>query len=265
MITDVRTSKSPLIFFLWLFIISVPFWLIGALTERFLPKDLPINLPLSSLMTFNPMIVALILVFRESGTAGVKGLLKRSFDYRSIQQKIWYLPIFLLMPLIMVLEFGLLNLMGNSIPYPEFSILIVPVFFLIFFITALGEEVGWQGYAFDPLQNRWNALEVSIILGIVWAVWHIMPYIQTHNTPTWILWQCVTTVGLRVLIVWFYNNNGKSLFAAITFHAMINVSTFLFPNYGSYYNPFIASIIIAVAVATVVIVWGPKTLAQHRY
>ncbi len=263
--TKARTSKSPLIFFLLLFVISLPFWLIGNFTERLLPKDIPINLPVSALMVFNPMIAALILVFRENGTDGVKDLLKRSFDYRRIKEKIWYLPIFFLMPLIMVLAYGLMTLMGNSIPRPQFPILMVPVLFIAFFITASGEELGWQGYAYEPLQDRWNALGASIILGTVWAVWHAIPYIQTHNTALWIVWQCVATVGLRVLIVWLYNNTGKSIFAAIIFHAMINVSTFLFPNYGSYYDPFITSIIIGVAVAMVASVWGRKTLALYKY
>jgi uncharacterized protein len=239
--------------------------LVGALTEEFLPKEIPINLPVSALMAFNPMIVALSLVFRENGTDGVKALLKRVFDFGRIQNKLWYLPIFLLMPLVMILEYGIMNVMGNSIPDPQFPILMTPLMFCVFFIFAVGEEMGWQGYVFEPLQERWNALGASIILGIVWAVWHIIPYIQTHNTPIWIVWQCLVSVGLRVLIVWLYNNTGKSLFAAITFHAMINVSTFLFPNYGSYYDPFIACVIIAVAVVVVAMLWDSKTLARYKY
>ncbi|MBC8172136.1 MAG: CPBP family intramembrane metalloprotease [Anaerolineae bacterium] len=262
--TETRTDKSLLIFFLLVFVISIPFWLLGALTDGFLPEELPLNLPVSALMVFNPMIAALILVFREDGKDGVINLLKRSFDYRRIPAKIWYLPVFLLMPLVMVLAYGWMNLAGNPIPALRFPVLMVPVLFIAFFITAVGEEVGWQGYAFDPLQKRWNALGASLILGIVWALWHSVPYIQTHNTPAWIGWQYVATVGLRVLIVWLYNNTGKSLFAAITFHTMINVSTFLFPDYGSYYDPFIVSVIITGMATAVVIVWGPKTLARYK-
>ena len=59
-------------FFLLVFVISVPFWLIGPLIEWFLPKDISINLPVRALMIFNPMIAALILVFREQGMEGMK-------------------------------------------------------------------------------------------------------------------------------------------------------------------------------------------------
>jgi membrane protease YdiL (CAAX protease family) len=39
-------------------------------------------------------------------------------------------------------------------------------------IAALGEELGWSGYAIDPMQARWGALKASILLGIFWAVYH---------------------------------------------------------------------------------------------
>jgi membrane protease YdiL (CAAX protease family) len=169
-------------------------------------------------------------------------------------------------PGIIVLEYGLMKLMGISVPNFQFPVLMLPVFFVLFFIGAIGEEIGWTGYATDPLQDRWNALEAGLILGTVWAIWHMTPYIQTHNTPIWVVGQSASTVLLRVLIVWIYNNTGKSLFAAIAFHASVNVSELvLFPIYGSYYDPFIAFIIMAITVAIVIFLWGPKTLAQYRY
>jgi hypothetical protein len=46
---------------------------------------------------------------------------------------------------------------------------------------------------------------------------------------------------------------------------MHNVIAFLFPNYGSHYDPFVAFILMAVAAAIVTLSWGPKTLARYRY
>jgi membrane protease YdiL (CAAX protease family) len=112
-----------------------------------------------------PMIAALILVYTENGSDGVKQLLKRSFDFNSIKRKIWYVPIFFLMPSIIVLEYGLMKLMGISIPNFQFPVLVLPVFFVVFFIGGIGEEIGWTGYVTDPLQDRWNALKAGIIFG----------------------------------------------------------------------------------------------------
>jgi uncharacterized protein len=264
MSTSTSSKKSLLKFFLLVFIISTPFWLMGSMAEQKLP--LPFNLPVGALVLVCPMIAALILVYWENGSDGVKQLLKRAFDFKRIKGKIWYVPIFFLMPSIMFLEYGLMKLMGISVPNFQFPVLMVPVFFIVFFIGAIGEEIGWTGYATDPLQDRWNALEASIILGIVWTMWHIAPWPQAHNTPIWVSGQCVTTVVLRVLIVWLYNNAGKSVFASIAFHAMVNVSELvLFPIYGSYFDPVIAFIIMAVTTAIVIFLWGPKTLARYRY
>jgi len=257
-------NESPLNFFLLVFVISIPFWLLGAVAGD-ITKVIPINLPISALMLICPITAAVILTYREHKSSGVKQLLERVFDYKKIRHKIWYLPVVFLMPVIMVLSYSLMRLLGTPLPEPQIPVLMIPVFFVIFFISATGEEVGWSGYAIDAMQNRWGALKASLVLGSVWAVWHIAPYIQTHNTLMWIVWQCVATVGFRVLVVWLYNNTGKSVFAAITFHAMINVSTFLFPNYGSNYDPFIVSILLTVIGVTVTVVWGPKTLARFRY
>jgi uncharacterized protein len=258
-------GKPPLPFFLLVFLLSVPFWLASAVTQQDLPKRIPINLPVSALAAFNPMMAALILVYREDGPAGVKRLLKRSVDCKGIKARIWYFPAIFLMPMIMALEYGALLLMGAPVPQPQFSILMIPIFFFGFFIAAIGEELGWQGYAIDRLQGRWNALESSIILGLVWAIWHLIPFIQTHHSPRWVAWQCVTTILARTIIVWLYNNAGQSVFIAILFHAMLNVSEFLFPRYGSHYDPLIASVIMALTAGIVIFLWGAQTLARFRY
>jgi membrane protease YdiL (CAAX protease family) len=258
-------TKSPWVFFVLVFAFSLPFWLLGPVAERFLPKELPVDLPLSSLMALAPVSAAVVLVRREEGADGVKTLLKRIFDYKKIKRKAWYLPILFLNPAVMVLQYGLMVLMGVPLPAPQIPVLIVSLSFVVFFIAALGEEVGWQGYAIDPLQERRNALRASVILGIVWAAWHIVPMIQLNRMPTWIAWQCMSMVVMRILVVWLYNNTGKSVFATILVHAMNNVTTVLLFNYGWPYDPFVAVIITAVAAAIVSFLWGPKTLAQYQY
>ena len=90
-------------------------------------------------------------------------------------------------------------------------------------------------------------------------------YIEANNAATWIIWECLANVGLRVLIVWLYNNTGKSVFAATLFHAMIDVTWVLFPVYGSYYNPEITGIIIIITANIVAFLSKPKTLARYRH
>ncbi|MCC6457528.1 MAG: CPBP family intramembrane metalloprotease [Caldilineaceae bacterium] len=259
-------SKTPWRFFLLVFVLSVPFWLIGPILEQFLGDGIPLNLPMSALMFAAPIIAAVILVYREDGSGGVKQLLKRVVDFRRIKRKIWYLPIFCLMPLIFLLAYGMMAVSGASLPDdPQLPLAMVPAFATLFFVASLCEEVGWSGYALDRLQDRRSALHAAILMGIMWAALHIIPDIQAHHTLTWIVWQRLYAIGLRILIVWIYNNTGKSLFAAIVFHATDNVSFALFPNYGSHYDPFYICILTALTVVIVIWLWGSETLARYRY
>ena len=78
-----------------------------------------------------------------------------------------------------------------------------------------------------------------------------MPLVQAHRSAAWIAWWSLNTVALRVLIVWLYNNTGKSVFAAALFHAFANVSGVTFSNY---YDPRITGLIVAFAAAIVTVV-----------
>src|SRR6266516_8145244 len=95
--TSASVKKSPLKFFVLVYVLALPFWLLDALAGGF-TKAIPINLPISALMFVCPMTAALILTYREQKSRGVKQLLGRVFDAERIRQKIWYIPTILLMP-----------------------------------------------------------------------------------------------------------------------------------------------------------------------
>lgn len=246
-------------FFLLVLAISIPFFLIGG---NRLP--IPVNLPVSALAFVAPVIAASILTYRRRGWSGVRDLLRKALDYRKIKDKAWYVPILLLLPLIYLLAYALMRLAGRPLPAPQIPLLAVPVIFLLYLIPAACEELGWMGYAIDPLQGRWGALRAALMLGAFWAIWHAIPYAQAHNTANWILWQSIYTVATRVLIVWIYNNTGKSVFGSILFHDVSNVCWTLFPNYGSAYDPFFTGLLTTLAAALVAWRWGPRTLSGPR-
>jgi membrane protease YdiL (CAAX protease family) len=258
--SNASQKKLPLDYFGLVFALTIPFWLFGG---HKLP--IPLKLPVSALALINPLLAALILTYRRDGLTGTKELFKKVLDYQKIKNKTWYLPTLFFRPLIMVLSYIVMRLAGVPLPDPQIPWLMAPVLFLVFFIAAIGEELGWTGYAIDPMQNRWGALKASIVLGLVWALIHIIPDLQNGQTANWILWHRLGTVALRILMVWIYNNTGKSVFSAILFHAMDNLSWALFPNYGSHYDPFITSMITFLAAGIVIFGWGSKTLARYRF
>lgn len=254
--------RVPLLeFFLLVFVLSVPFALLGAVTRLQLMPGIPV----SALGFVCPVTAASILMFRENGTPAVRALLRRAFDYARIREKGWYVPILLLMPTITVLTYALMRSMGLELRPPHFAIPGGLVLFLVFFVAALGEELGWTGYAIDPMQHPWGALGAAIILGVVWAAWHVVAMVQAGQSSAWIAWGCLDMVGTRILMVWIYNSTGKSVFAVTLYHAVANVSTkTLFPG-GSYAAERIIALLIVATAALVVVVWGPQLHRRRQH
>jgi len=176
-----------------------------------------------------------------------------------------FLPFLLYFLIYLIIYFTGLPLANNlHIPYKS-----IPVLFSFFFLGAIGEEVGYMGYAIDTMQARFGALSASILMGIPWAIWHYPSIIKQGHNLTWIAWGTLGTVAVRVLIVWIYNNTGKSLFACILFHTMLNLGRPLFPR-DELHNPlvdypYVHYSMIAITAVIVVFLWGSKTLERYRY
>jgi hypothetical protein len=71
-------------------------------------------------------------------------------------------------------------------------------------------------------------------------------------------------VVARILIVWLYNNMGKSVFAAALLHASLNLTFMLFPVYGSHFDMWLGGSVMALAAAVVAVVWRSTTLARYK-
>jgi uncharacterized protein len=255
-------SAAPTAFFLLVLLLSVPFYLLGAMGGR-----LPMLTaqPASALMAFMPMIAALILVYRVHGSHGASSLLKRALYFDWIRGIRWYLVAVCLLPIVALLQYGALHLIGTGLPAPQFAIEATPLFFVMYFVGAVGEEIGWQGYAYPALRTYYSALIAAVILGVYWALWHVIPFIQIGRPTDWIFWHGLSIVALRVIIVWLFVNTGQSVFIAVLFHTMINLPWSLIRNYGAFYDPFISFALLMLAVGAIVGLWGPTTLAHFRY
>ena len=246
----------PWTFLAAIFALSLPLWILGYLTDaRLMP-----GLPVSALMFVCPAIVAGAFAYRIGGMHGVRELLARVFDARRIKSVAWYAPMVLLMPGVLGATYAAMRIAGLPLPEPRVAWLQTPILFLVFFVAAAGEELAWSATVLDPLQDRLGALRAAVIIGVVGALWHAIPFSQVHPSVTWILGQTVFMVAFRVVLVWLYNGAGRSVFAVIVFHAMYNVAWQLFPNQGSGYNPWIAAAITVLVAVVLVALRGARTL-----
>jgi uncharacterized protein len=252
-------KRSPLAFFGLVFLFSLPFWAAGELTSRQLLPALPV----SAFGVLCPLLAAVILANREQGRPGVSALLKRSFEIQQIQKKAWLAPVLLLDPLIKTLAYFVMRVSGTAVPAPVFSAGQVLSLLVLFIVAGLCEELGWTGYVTDPLQARFGALPASLLIGAVWGIWHFLPLLQAQRSVEFIAWWFLATVSARVIIVWLYNNTGRSVFTAALYHAIMNLTWQLFPINGSFYDPRVIGPITAVAALIMVVIWGPRKLSQQ--
>jgi uncharacterized protein len=253
--------NAPWLFCLLVLLLSLPFYLLGAAGGRL--ALLPL-LPASALMTFVPLVAAMILVFRKDGVRGCVTLSRRLLIFGTRRDAVWFLTALLFVPAVYLTEFVVLRLTGSAVPVPQ----IVPgealFFFLAFFIGAIGEEVGWQGYAYPALRTRMGVFSSAILLGTVWALWHVLPLMQMGRNAEWIFWHSLCAVALRIIIVWLFENAGGSLLVTVLFHTMINLTWALFPVAGSYYDPFVTFVILSLAVG-VIVLWSLRKPKVHHF
>jgi len=225
------------------------------------------------LAPFGPFVAAFLLTYLNEKKDGVIKLLKRGLDYRI--GKIWYIPVFLLMPAIAGIS--LLGAMLSGEIISELMVVSQPwlilgnFVYILFLGGPLQEEFGWRGYALSRLQTRHNALVSSVILGIVWAVWHLpLNFIfgagpQYEAVFSIFFGSIILMVFMSILFTWLYNNTGGSVFVALIFHTMVNLSTYvMLPIFetktGSLYH-MVSIIFVAIAI---LIIYGHKKMVREK-
>jgi len=93
-------------------------------------------------------------------------------------------------------------------------------------VAPLGEEFGWRGYALPRLQTRWSPLRASLIIGLVWALWHIPTLFVPGArgvTPFELSLYLVAQVASSVVYTWLYNVSGGSIVGPLLAHLGIHL------------------------------------------
>lgn len=144
--------------------------------------------------------------------------------------------------------------LGQSLPSPA---LVAGLFlFALVLSGGLNEEPGWRGFAQARLNERYGALRASLLIGVVWAGWHL-PYffapVTPHSSfaPVNQLGWFGGVLALSVLLAWVYNSTGSVLLAMVL-HAMANTADVVIPLVPD--ELVVAGVVDERAVGTVVVV-----------
>lgn len=184
---------------------------------------------------FGPSLAAVVLVFRFLTAAERRDFWRRIVNFREISPA-WYALIFLGLPLTLVLSILVSGLLGSEPPgYDALkAIAAQPVELLPLLIVGilggpLAEELGWRGFALDRMVRRWGWLPATLILAVIWWVWHLplffIPGTTQHAwgvfTPEFFIF-ALNIVPLSVLLAMAYLRNHRSILAAVLVHFLFN-------------------------------------------
>lgn len=256
-------KNHPLAFFVLIYAMSIPFWLISVHLGK---SGLPDNIPLTDIgATLSPTIAACILIYIENGKSGLKQFLSRVYDYSRIKRKRWLIIGIFLLPTLYVITYVAMQLADVPVAqHLDLSPALLSAL-AMFLIAATLEEIGYSAYATDALQKRFSALTTSLLIGVPWALWHLPSMIKMGQTWQLIAWGLLATVAFRVITVWLYNNTNCSLLAVILAHAVGTTARSAFPGGRHGYEIGDGSIsyaIIIFAAVFVTVFWGKSTLSD---
>lgn len=201
----------------------------------------PVGSPLNALAVWSPAIAAVIalLVAREKG--GIDRLFAKLKRWDASPG--WYLAALLYPAAIWCTAFGIDRLMGRSYPAtflafahlfkPEQSYMVVVA--LVFVLpNTLGEELGWRGFALPELLRVRGPLTASLVLGILWAVWHLPMWLMYGKTGLPLAASVVWTVAIAVIFTRIYIGSGNRLPLAWLFHASLTATGYLLSSIPTY-------------------------------
>lgn len=272
---DLQQVPSLTWFFVATFGVTWAFWIPAALlfADKLVGKS-PFSSPtfvvMQTLGAAGPSLVAYWLLYQSGGRDAVQPIAHRYKHWRVGYH--WYLAATLLVPAVQLagaLVGGLLRgdqLVDPSSPLGEMladlgllgAIAVFPIIIIAQLPSSpLLEEFGWRGFALPRLQDRFSALTSSLILGLLWGLWHL-PLTLAYGDPVVPFLLKITAIS--VLITWVFNNTRGSMLIAMLCHASLNASIVPFASEPGRWPSTLLTISIALAVVACA---GPRNLGNQ--
>jgi membrane protease YdiL (CAAX protease family) len=195
------------------------------------PAGTPAGGAMVLLGAYAPGLVAVALTAWTEGPAGVRALLGRILR---VQVPARYYVFAVSYMAAIKIAAALLHraLLGGWPRFATEDLLLIPVSILLSTPFQAGEEVGWRGYALPKLMARFGLARASLLLGAIWAAWHLPQFFiaaaDTYHQsfPVWAL----QVIALSVALAWLYARSGGSLLLVMLLHAGINNSKDIVPS-----------------------------------
>ena len=173
--------------------------------------------------TFAPALVALALTQARGGRAGVRALLARVLPAPAPAR--WWVFALGYTAAIKLAAALLRRLVTGE--WPRFgteSLLLIPFAIALSTPVQAGEELGWRGYALPRLASRMGLASASLLLGLVWALWHLPLFFAggaDKYGQSFVVY-AVQVTAISVAIAMLCARTGGGLFLPMLYHAAVN-------------------------------------------
>lgn len=110
---------------------------------------------------------------------------------------------------------------------PQLTHNLKPLFSFMFIgilIGALGEEIGWRGFLQPTLEKHNSVLLSSIIIGLIWGLWHIGHY---KNGVLFMVGFLLFTIAASIILAYLLRDTNYNIIVAVLFHTSINLGFYL--------------------------------------
>jgi membrane protease YdiL (CAAX protease family) len=206
--------------------------------------ELSVSNPLFILAVYSPGFAGTFLVLRKYGFKGLGNFFRRLTLWRV--SRWWWLFVILGIPAIMYIGAAVKGTISDPFPFsPWYQVL--PALALALFLGPI-EEFGWRGLALPLLQRRFAPFWAGLILGVIWATWHI-PAFLIGGTPqsAWAFAPYFAgVIAGSVILTALFNDSRGSLLLAVLIHFQMNNP--IWPDAQPWDN-------VMLITAAVVIVW----------
>ncbi len=229
-------NKVPIRFFtvtfLWSWLFWLPFVLAGAGIIDLGDAGAALRMPVLIIGAFGPAAGAWYSIRTLRGKGAFRRFMKSFTDLR-FGWKVWS-AIILIPGIINLAAWYLPELAGHErLPMLLPGLYAFPVMWLVMVFLGGGqEEIGWRGYIMPILESRYGLWLGNIILGVVWAVWHIPLWFIPGTSQVYFPFVAFTIglIGMSFFFSWVIKASGGRPFSGLVVHGTINAFIPLFPT-----------------------------------
>lgn len=182
-------------------------------------------------LVLGPTLSAFVVTGASEGREGVRRLLRRIVLWRVKLR--WYAFALLGIPAVVLLSAAVMPgalASFDAAAVPSALVKYVVVGFIYLFIGGpVFEEIGWRGFALPRLQPLYGPLAGSVVLGVLWGLWHLPLFLipswdTPHGSPLDVALFVILAVANAIVYTWVFNNTKGSVLLAILLHGSANIS-----------------------------------------